>query len=275
MATALGVAVFALASNAQSVKIPQPSSTQTFTQDFGLGKVSVTYSRPNARERVIFGGLVPFGEIWRTGANNATIITFTDDVNLDGKAIPAGEYGIFTIPGKDEWTVIISKGSKQWGSYTYKEADDLVRLKVKPIALTKPIETFTIQLANVYPASADLQLIWANTLISVRLTTDVDTKVMENIEKAMAGDTKPYFQSASYYYANNKDLKKALEWVNAAEKADQKAPYIKLLKARIQLKAGDKKGAIATAESGLKVANESNNSEYIRLHTDFITEAKR
>lgn len=260
--------------NAQEVKIPQPSSTQTFIQDFGLGKISVTYSRPNVRGRVIFGGLEPYGKVWRTGANSATVIKFTEEVRIEGKIIPAGEYGLYTIPGKDEWTVIISKGSQQWGAYSYKETDDLARFTVKPVTLKDKVETFTIQLVDVYQTTANLQLAWENTSVSVNITTDVDSKVMSSIEEAMAGEKKPYFQAAQYYYSNNKDISKALEWINAAEAADQKAPWIKLWKARIQLKSGDKKGAAATAEAGVKLAKEINNEEYVRLHTAFLAELK-
>ena len=260
--------------NAQEVKIPQPSSTQTFIQDFGLGKISVTYSRPNVRGRVIFGGLEPYGKVWRTGANSATVIKFTEEVRIEGKIIPAGEYGLYTIPGKDEWTVIISKGSQQWGAYSYKETDDLARFTVKPVTLKDKVETFTIQLVDVYQTTANLQLAWENTSVSVNITTDVDSKVISSIEEAMAGEKKPYFQAAQYYYSNNKDISKALEWINAAEAADQKAPWIKLWKARIQLKSGDKKGAAATAEAGVKLAKEINNEEYVRLHTAFLAELK-
>lgn len=268
------MACFYTQTHAQGVKIPQPSSTQSFTQDFGLGKISVTYSRPNVRGRVIFGGLEPYGKVWRTGANSATVIKFTDEVQIEGKTVPAGEYGLYTIPGKDEWTVILSKGSQQWGAYSYKEADDLARFKVKPVTLKDKIETFTIQLVDVYQTTAKLQLAWENTSVSVNITTDVDSKVMASIEEAMAGEKKPYFQAAQYYYSNNKDIKKAVEWVNAAEAADQKAPWVKLWKARIQLKAGDKAGAKATAEAGLKLAKEINNDEYVRLHTAFLSELK-
>src|SRR5580658_3350781 len=110
---------------------PQPSSTQTVTQDFGMGKINLVYSRPNVKGRKIFGGMEPYGVVWRTGANSATVIKFTDDVTLNGNEVPAGQYGLFSIPGDDEWTIIISKQPNQWGAYSYKEADDFLRFKVK------------------------------------------------------------------------------------------------------------------------------------------------
>lgn len=261
--------------NAQGVKIPQASSTQTLTQDFGLGKITVSYSRPNVKGRVIFGGLEPFDKVWRTGANSATTIKFSEEVKIEGNTVPAGEYGLFTIPGKNEWTVILSKGAKQWGAYTYNQADDLLRLKVKPVSLKDKVETFTINFANVFPTTAQLQLMWDKTLVLVNLTTDIDEDVMASIDEAMKGEKKPYFAAAQYYYNNGKDLNKALEWINAAEAADQKAPWIKLWKARIQLKTGDKAGAIATSEAGLKAAQDMNNNEYVRLHTAFLADAKK
>ncbi len=260
---------------AQGVKIPQASSGQSLTQDFGLGKITLTYSRPNTKGRKIFGGLEMYDQVWRTGANSATTIKFTDDVTFEGKAVPAGEYELFTIPGKNEWTVILSKMTKQWGAYEYKEDQDFLRVKVKPVALQNKVETFTIQFANVYPTKAQLLLQWENTSVSVNLTTDVDTKVMASIDEAMKGEKKPYFSAAQYYYENGKDLKKALEWMNAAEAADAKGPWIRLWKGRIQLKMGDKKGAAASAETGIKLAKEAKIDEYVRLNSALLAEAQK
>jgi hypothetical protein len=260
---------------AQGLKMPQPSTSQTVTQNFGLGKITLNYSRPNVKGRKVFGDLEPYGSVWRTGANSATTISFTEPVKIDGKELPAGEYGLFTIPGKDEWTVIFNKGAKQWGSYEYKEADDALRVKVKANKLKDKVETFTIQFSDVYPTTAKLQLMWENTGISVDMTTEVDATVMASIDAAMKGEKKPYFQAAQYYYANDKDLNKALEWATAADAADGKAPWIKLLKGRIQLKTGDKAAAAKTAASGLQLATEMKNPEYVRLHTQLLNEAKK
>lgn len=260
---------------AQGLKIPQASTSQTITQNFGLGKITLNYSRPNVKGRKIFGAMEPYGSVWRTGANSATVISFTEPVKIGGKELAAGEYGLFTIPGKDEWTVIFNKGAKQWGSYEYKESDDALRVKVKPVNLKDKVETFTIQFADVYPTTAKLQLMWENTSVNVELTTEVDATVMASIDEAMKGDKKPYFAAAQYYYSNGKDLNKALEWVNAAEEADGKAPWIKLWKGRIQLKMGDKAGAAKTAAAGLQLATEIKNPEYVRLHTELLNETKK
>ncbi|WP_316793981.1 DUF2911 domain-containing protein [Pedobacter frigoris] len=260
---------------AQGLSMPQASTSQTITQSFGLGKMTLNYSRPNVKGRQVFGALAPYGEVWRTGANSATIITFSEDVKIEGQNLPAGEYGLFTIPGKTEWIIIFNKGSKQWGSYTYKESDDALRVKIKPTVLKDKVETFTIQLANVYPTSAQLQLLWDKTGININLGTEVDSKVMASIDQAMQGEKKPYFQAAQYYYENGKDINKAMEWMNKADEGNTTAPWVKLWKGRVQLKMGDKKGAAATAEQGLKIATEINNAEYIRLNTALIAEAKK
>ncbi|RZL17302.1 MAG: DUF2911 domain-containing protein [Pedobacter sp.] len=269
------VATSPVASQAQELKMPQASTAQTITQGFGVGSITVNYSRPNTKGRKIFGGLEPYGSVWRTGANSATTITTTEAIQIEGKELPAGTYGIFTIPGANEWTVILNKGAKQWGAYEYKAEEDLFRITVKPEKLKDKVETFTIQLADVYPTKAKLQLMWENTSINMNLTTEVDSKVMAGIDEAMKGDKKPFFSAAQYYYENGKDLKKALEWATAAEAMDQKAPYFKLLKGRIQLKMGDKKAASISATEGIKVAEEAKNTEYIRLNTALLAEAKK
>ncbi|HEY0896308.1 MAG TPA: DUF2911 domain-containing protein [Sphingobacteriaceae bacterium] len=264
-----------LQGSAQGLKMPQASSSQTLTQEFGLGGIKIQYSRPNMKGRKIFGDLVPWDQVWRTGANSATTITFTDDVRLEGNAVPAGQYGLFTIPGKTEWTIILNKKAQQWGAYEYDQAQDFLRFTVKPVTGGKKTESFSISITDVMPTSAVLHLSWDTYDVPVRMTTEVDSKVMANIEAAMKGDNKPYFQAAQYYYDNGKDISKALEWVNQAESADQKAPWIKYLKARIQLKAGDKKGAAATAEEGVKIARESNNEEYVRLNAAILAQARK
>ncbi len=261
-------------SNAQ-LKMPQPSSQQSVSQEFGLGRVSVTYSRPNTKGRKIFGELEPYGTVWRTGANSATVVKFTDEVTFEGKKVAAGEYALFTIPGKDSWTVILNKGTDQWGAYTYKEADDVLRVTVKPVTTREKVESFTIQFNNVMATSAQMQLAWENTAVNINLTTDVDARVMASIAEAMKGERKPYVEAATYYYNNNKDMKQALEWLNEAEKQNQTAPWIKYWKARVQLRTGDKAGAAATAQAGIDAAKAAKIEEYIRLNSAVLAEAKK
>ena len=270
--TALFCTLFVLNSEAQLL-MPQTSSSQSLIQEFGLGKVSVKYSRPNIKGRSITGDLAPVGEVWRTGANDATVISFTDAVTLEGNNVAPGEYALFTIPGKDEWTVILNKETKQWGSYNYKQSEDVLRFKVKTAVLKDKVETFTINFSDVTTSTAKLDLLWGSTRVSINMTTDVDSKVMASIDEAMKGEKKPHYPAAVYYFENGKDLNKALEWISIAEAADQKAPWFKYQKARIQLKMGDKAGAAKTAKAGVEAAKAMNNAEYIRLNGKILADA--
>ncbi|MEO5564358.1 MAG: DUF2911 domain-containing protein, partial [Chitinophagaceae bacterium] len=243
--------------NAQDLKVPNPSTLQKIEQDFGLGRITVAYSRPNMKGRKIIGGIEPYGIVWRTGANSATKIKLTDTVTIEGHLVAPGEYSLFTIPGAKDWTIIFNKTADQWGAYAYDSTKDVLRFKVKPGKLDKKLETFTIQFANVFTEKCDLQLLWENTIVSMHLTADVDSRVMANIDQAIkGGEKRPFYlyQAAIYYYNHNKDMSKALEWLNVFDKASPGAYNAKYWKARIQLKAGDKKGAIETANEGLKLA---------------------
>ncbi|WP_259066086.1 DUF2911 domain-containing protein [Mucilaginibacter sp. X4EP1] len=254
-------------------RIPEASSTQTIVQDFGLGKITITYSRPNVKDRIIFGGINPYGQVWRTGANAATTIHFTENVIIEGNKVPAGSYSLFTIPDKDEWTVILNKTVKQWGAYSYKEADDFLRFKVKPVHLDEKRETFTIQFANQTTKSSEMHLAWDHTAIYVHLQTDDDAQIMANIDTLMQGNRKPYyFNVIQYYYENNKDMKTALSWVLEAEKVDP-GQWYNLWEARIRLRMGDKKGAIAAAQAGIKMSKAVNDDEYVRLNQAVLDQA--
>jgi hypothetical protein len=265
-----------LKSYAQEPHIPESSSTQTIIQDFGLGKVTVTYSRPNVKGRKIFGGINPYGEVWRTGANAATVITFTENVVVEGNKVPAGTYSLFSIPDEKMWTIILNKTSKQWGAYSYKQADDLLRFKVKPVEVKEKRETLTMQFANSTTKTTDFYVVWDHTAVPIHMQTDDDAQITANIEKLMQGDIKkrPYFNAIQYYYENDKDLKKAMTWVLEAEKLEPKGPWYKLWKARILLKTGKKAEAIATAQEGVRLAKESNDDEYVRLNEAVIGQAK-
>lgn len=262
---------------AQGFKMPNASSGQTIIQEFGLGTITLKYSRPNIKGRKIFGTgtLLPYGEVWRTGANNATTIQFSDDVTIEGNKIPAGEYGLFSIPGRTEWTIIMNKTAKQWGAYQYKQEDDFIRFKVKPTTIITPIETFSIQFTDVMPGSCDLGFMWERTAVKFHLTTDYDARVMAGIEEAMKGSKKPYYQAIQYYYDNNKDMSLALGWATELEKSDPRSYVYKVWKARVELKLGDKKAAIATATEGAGLAREGKSDEYTRLNEAVIAQAKK
>src|SRR5436190_8922439 len=188
---AIAVANFSLA---QTITTPQPSTTQTIKQNFGLSWIELSYSRPSVKGRKVMGDLVPYGKVWRTGANQATTLNFGDDVMIGDKKIPAGKYGLLTIPGQDSWTIIISKQLDVTSPAAYKEENDLVRVNVKPMQLRDKVETFTMQFSNVKNNSCDLNLMWENTAVSLPVSTDVDSKVMGQINDIMMKDSKPYFE---------------------------------------------------------------------------------
>ncbi|MCL7989460.1 DUF2911 domain-containing protein [Sphingobacterium sp. lm-10] len=268
-------AIFSGASLALAqAKLPPASSTQQVSQGLGISKISLTYQRPNANGRTIFGGLVPYGEVWRTGANNATAITFDSEVMIHGKAVPAGTYGLFTIPTKGDWTIILNKTSEQWGAYTYKQEDDILRFTVKPNRLAKKVETFSINFENVTTKSLDVVLSWENVSVPFTVSVDQTKEIMASLETAMKGEKKPYFQAAQYYFQNNLDMKKSAEWIEEADKGNTKAAHVKYWKAKILTKAGDKAGAAKAAQEGIDMAKQANNVEYIKLNTEALKAAK-
>ena len=276
IASAIALSLSTLVVQAQTLKTPAPSSAQTVKQAFGLGDITLDYSRPSAKGRVVFGDVVPFGKMWRTGANASTKITFSDDVKVEGKDVKAGIYAIYTIPNKDSWEVILYSDLTLGGNTSnYKAENEVLRVVVKPTALTKSVETFTINLSDVTATSTTLEFIWEKTSVPVKITTEIDAKVMKNIETVMAVDSRPYFQAANYYYENNKDLNQALIWVNKAVEQNPKAFWITMLKARIELKLNDKKAAIATAEQTVALATEAKNDDYVKMANDLIAEAKK
>ncbi len=259
---------------AQGLKTPAPSPTQTLKQDFALSSIEVNYSRPVAKGRKIFGDLVPFGKIWRTGANGATKVTFGEDVKVGGVSVKAGSYALYSVPNANEWEIILNKGVNNGGLSGYKTEEDVARFKVSSFSLPMHIESFTIIIGDVLPTSANLQILWENTAVIIPVVADIDTKIMQQIDNAMNVDNKPYFAAASYYFDNGKDLGKALEWVNKAIESSPKAYWMVHLKAKIQAKAGDKAGAKVTATKGIELAKEAKNDDYVVLNEKLIASLK-
>jgi len=260
---------------AQDFKVPQPSTKQVIIQDFGLGKITLTYSRPNTKGRKIFGEIEPYQLVWRTGANSATTLQLSDEVTIEGNKVPAGTYALFSIPDKNEWTIILNKTASQWGAYNYDEKEDLLRFKIKPLKTDQLTETLTMQFAEMSLNSGVLHIMWEHIDLPIRFVTDVDAQVMAGIDEAMKGEKKPYYMASIYYYNHDKDMKKALEWMEIADKASPGSFNIKYWKARVLLKSGDKKGAITTAKEGYDIAVKEKNAEYMRLNNDVIAEAGR
>lgn len=251
---------------AQQLRTPQPSSTQTVKQEFGLGSIELSYSRPNMKGRKIFGDLVPFDKVWRTGANNATTLTFTDEVNIGGTKVPAGKYGLLTIPSANEWTMIITKQTDVTSPSAYKQEMDVVRVKTKPMDIPFSMETFGISFENIKDNSCELMLVWDKTVVSLPITTDVDGKVMKQIETIMKSDSRPYFAAASYYANNGKDLNQAIVWYDKAIEQNPKAFWVYYQKASTLAKLGKKSEAIAASNKSIELAKEAKNDDYVALN---------
>ena len=275
----LGIVVLTLLSfrsMAQQLKTPAPSPTQTLKQNFALGDITIEYSRPSVKGRVVFGDLVPYDKLWRTGANASTKITFSDKVKLEGTDVPAGTYSLYTIPGKTEWTIILNKNTTLWGTDGYKQEEDIARFKVKSMTMNDKVETFTINVADVTAASANVDIIWEKTRVVFNIASNIYSVMMKNIETALSpADKRPYYQAANYYFENGKDLNKALEWVNKAIEQNPKAFYMVHLKAKIQMKLKDYKSAIASAEQSIALAKDAKNDDYVKLNEKLIEEAKK
>ncbi len=257
------------------VEFPAPSPACTIKQRVGLTDIEVVYSRPGIKGRDIFGGLVPYGQVWRTGANAATKITFSTAVKLNGTDIPAGTYALFTIPGESEWTVIINKSAAQWGSFQYDEKADVARFQATPVQLAEQIETFTIEFNEIRDESAVLNLVWGHVVVPVKIEIPLTDKLAPQIEAVMASDApqKPYFQAAQFYYDHGLDLQKASQWVDAAI-TNREAHYILHLKAKILAKLGDKAGAIAAAKRSTELAIKAKDPGYVKLNEDLISSLK-
>lgn len=275
LTTALLLAGSSFLASAQTLKVPAPSPAQTIKQAFALGEITIDYSRPAVKGRTVFGDLVPYGKIWRTGANGSTKITFTDDVKVEGYKLPAGTYAIYSVPGKNSWDIMFYKDLTLNGNVAdYKQENEVILVKVKPTALINRVESFTINIADVKPSSAVIEIMWDKTRVPLKVTSDIDGRIMKNIETAINVDNKPYFQAASYYYENNKDLTQALMWANKAVEQYPKAFWVMMLKAKIEYKMKDKKSAIMTAQKVVDLATEAKNDDYVAMAKKLISDAK-
>jgi Protein of unknown function (DUF2911) len=267
---AMNMLVMAAAANAQALTTPQPSPTQTIKQNFGIGSIELNYSRPAAKGRKVMGDLVPFGKVWRTGANAATTLTFSDDVTIGGKEVKAGKYGLLTIPDAGKWTIIISKDVTVNQPAAYKQENDVVRVEAATIEMPFSVENFTINFGDITGSSCNVQMMWEKTYLQFAISTGTDAKVMKQIDNIMNKDNKPYFNAASYYYDNGKDIKQALTWVDKALETNKEAFWMYLLKARIHNKMGDKAGAKTAATACKELAEKAKNDDYVKMATELL-----
>ena len=252
------------------LKTPAPSPSQTIKQDFGLSTIELAYSRPAVKGRKIFGDIVPFGNIWRTGANNATLITFGDEVTIGGTKIPAGKYGLLTIPEKNSWTIIISKQTDVTSPAAYKQDMDVVRVSADVMKMKSAAESFTMQFANVKPTSCELQIMWDKSTVSLPIATEIEGKIMASIADAMKGEKPPYFQAAMYYMENGKDLNQALAWFNKAVEAQPDAFWIQHQWANCLAKLGQKNEARTAALKSKELALAAKNDDYVKMNDKLL-----
>jgi Protein of unknown function (DUF2911) len=280
VALASGATALAQPAEAPKVTFPAASPKSTLQQRVGLTDIEIVYARPSVKGRTIFGGLEAYGKVWRTGANNATKLSFSTPVKLNGTDIPAGTYELFTIPGETEWTVIIHKDSSQWGAYKYDEKNDIARFKATPVKLTEVVETFTIDVNDIRNESATLNLRWERTRVPIKLQVDTASLVVPQIEAALASPAKKpagfYFNAAQYYFDQGLDLNKAKAFITEATAGDKPAFYMVHLKAKILAKLGEKDAAIAAAKqsSELAIAVEGPQSGFVKMNNDLIASLK-
>ena len=258
-----------LSVNAQ-IKSPQPSTSQTVTQTVGLTNIELSYSRPSMRERNIFGELVPYGKMWRTGANKNTTITFDKDVIIGSKEVKAGTYAIFTKPNAQSWEVYFYSDSSNWGTPAAWENEKVVAsIKANVVAMPMEVETFTISFDAITNDSATLGFRWDHTYVAVPISFFTDTQVTKSIESVMSGPNAGDYYTAAVYYLNaDKDIKKAKNWIDKAiEMRENPAFWYYRQQSLIYAKSGDKNGAIKAAKKSLALAKEAGNEDYIALNT--------
>ena len=257
------------------VKTPQLSPKSTLTQMVGLTEVEINYSRPSARGRAIFGDLVPFGKLWRTGANENTTLSFSDDVVINGKTLAKGKYALYTIQKADNWEIIFYSKTDNWGNpEVWDETKVALRTNATPETLDRAVETFTIGINNLDSDFAHLELSWEKTIVALKFEVPTQKTAMASIEKALAGPTAgDYFSSAKYLFESNGDVAKSLIYVNKALDMKQEKPFhYYRLKSLIQAKLGDKKGAIETAKLSLAAAEIAKNQDYVKMNKESIEE---
>ncbi len=258
---------------AQQIQMPQASPSAKIIQKVGLTDVTVDYSRPSTKGRKIFGELVPYGQVWRTGANAATVLTFSTDVTVGGQSVPAGSYALYAIPGKNDWTIILSKNTQLWGSIGYNPAEDQARFEVEASKTSKKYETFEIAFNNFTDNSAVVSMKWETTRVDFKIQTEVDPIVMADIKKLVIDtettDPGLLFQAASYYFSNSKDLNQAYAWVKASTDSDPKYWTVHL-RAKIEVALGMKTEALDSATKSKAMAEKENNPDYVALNERLI-----
>ncbi len=254
---------------AQNLKVPTLSPFSEIKQEIGLTEITLSYARPSAKGRTIFGGLVPYDEIWRTGANASTKLIFSERVKIAGNSLPAGTYALYTIPGKTEWTIIIHKNIqlRSIAGGKVKPENDAFRFQVKPVNNPLKVETFTIQFTDISTKECQLQLAWENTLVQFPIEVEVDAKIAAQMAGLLKMPEKishrTYFRAAEYYLHNGKDLNQSMDWINAALAKSENNFRYGLLKSKIYAAQGNHAMAVNTVKMAHQWAITANNANYM------------
>ncbi|RED42877.1 hypothetical protein DFQ10_10761 [Winogradskyella eximia] len=257
------------------IKTPQPSPFSKVEQVVGLTDVTLEYSRPSMNGRTIFGDLVPYGKLWRAGANKNTMITFSDEVVIAGNTLKAGAYAIFITPSEKSWEVIFYSDTNNWGApKTIDAAKVAAKVKIETMQLPMKVETFTITFDNLTSGSAELGFIWENTMANLKFEVPTAKTVTASIEKVMAGPSaNDYYAAAVYNLSEGKDLEQAKDWMEKAMSMTKDPKFYQLRKQSLIYAAlGDKKKAISTAKESLAKAEKAENADYIKMNKDSLKE---
>ncbi|MGB6154047.1 MAG: DUF2911 domain-containing protein [Pricia sp.] len=258
------------------INTPAPSPFSKVEQKVGLTDVTLEYSRPSMRGRTIFGDLVPYDKLWRTGANTYTKLSFGDDVTIDGQEVKAGTYSVFTKPGASSWELFLYTDTEGGGvPKEWDESKVAAKTTLEVFPLPMNIETFTIGFDDLESGSANMGIMWENVYVALKIEVPTDEMVSKSIETTMSGSPKgeDYYTAAVYYLDSNKDISKAQEWMNKAMEMTEEPAFWQLRQqSLIQAKAGDKKAAIKTAKKSLAKAKEAGNDDYVKMNTDSLKE---
>jgi len=257
------------------VQTPAPSPFQKVEQMVGLTNMTLEYSRPSMKGRKIFGGLEAYGEVWRTGANANTKISFSTDVTIGGKSLKAGTYAVYTIPGQKSWDIIFYSDSNNWGEPNpWDESKVVAKVSSEVYPMDMPVETFTMTFDDLTNNSTHLGIIWENTYVFAKIEVPTKEMVMSSIESTMNGPSgNDYYASAVYYLQEGADMNQAKEWIDKAiAMRDEPAFWMYRQKSLIHAKMGDKKGAIAAAKTSLDLAQKAGNADYIALNQKSLKE---
>ena len=259
------------------IQMPQASPPSKVSQLMGLTQISLEYSRPSVRDRKIFGELVPYGQVWRTGANSATVVEFSTDVTIEGQPLKAGKYALYSIPEKNFSTVIFSSKTDLWGAVGYDASADVLRVRATSKRLKNPVETLEIGFREITDSGAALYIDWEKVSTTLRIESEVDPIVMEQIQAQVIDKTPAnpgmYYQAANYYFNNDRNLDLALEWITKSVEADPKYWTVHL-KAKIEQKLGLKDAAKSSATTSMSMAREADNMDYVGLNERLIKSIK-